>query len=773
MCSRLLLTAWACCFLGSSVAFGQGLLLEETHRRRLPRPIPTPGVESMSYKIESIDVQAQLRDQVAQVQVSQTFVNTGQQTMQVQFVFPLPYDAAIDQLTLLVNGKEYPAKLLPKDEARSKYEAIVRASKDPALLEWMGNGMFQTSVFPIPPGEKRTVTLNYNQLLRKFGGVTDFLFPLNPARYTSKPIEKLTLSININSTLPIKNVYSPSNEIIVDKQKKNRAKVSFKMENAIPTSDFRMLFDVNEKKVGASLLSYRPNKDEDGYFLMLATPQIPDSAEDKEIPKTVSVVIDKSGSMSGQKIEQAKEAAKFVVNHLNDEDIFNVISYNSSVTSFRPELETFTSETRAEALGFISDIQAGGSTNIHDSLTMAIEQLTDPHRPSYVIFLTDGLPTAGETNELKIAQAAKRANKYNARLLNFGVGYDVNSRLLDRLATENRGASEYVRPNENIETAVSRLYRRISDPALTDVKLAFKKKGHDKSKGSIVNRLYPGGEFDLFSGEQAVFVGRYKATGKVEVTLKGNVGDQKEKYSFDGEFAAHSHDQTFAFIEKLWAVRRVGEIIDELDLNGKNAELTKELVALATKHGIITPYTSFLADENSRPTLALESFEFETNTAVVGESLRELEEVSGLDGTAQRAIKQQFKNSNVASGQAPAAANEPQDAAAAFGGTVRYRDSKTDKVVSTSNVLQRGNYSLYRRGGVLCTTETADLFSNEDGLKLKLDELGDKVKVVERFTDEYFTLCRQNSASENELLAKQRDDEQLLVQLRGQAYLIK
>ncbi len=143
-----------------------------------PRPIPSPPpIPPATYKIQELDMQARIVEQVAQVQVSQSFVNTGSRQLEVQFVFPLPYDGAVDRMTLLVDGKEMPARLLKADEAKRLYEDIVRRSKDPALLEWIGTGLFKTSVFPVPPGQKRTVSLRYSQLCRKQEGLTDFLFP--------------------------------------------------------------------------------------------------------------------------------------------------------------------------------------------------------------------------------------------------------------------------------------------------------------------------------------------------------------------------------------------------------------------------------------------------------------------------------------------------------------------------------------------------------------------------------------------------------------------
>ena len=278
--------------------------------------------------------------------------------------------------------------------------------------------------------------------------------------------------------------------------------------------------------------------------------------------------------------------------------------------------------------------------------TAALSQLHDSSRPTFVIFLTDGLPTIGETNEAKIVANARSNNKVHARIFDFGVGYDVNSRLLDKLARENFGLSEYVRPNENIERSVAALYGRIGSPVMTDVKLTIDIEGLKPEDGGAVNRMYPKEVVDLFAGEQLVIVGRYKKPGDAKVTITGKVGDSEtatdQKFDFPVKFVEHSDDSSQAFVEKLWAVRRVGEIIDEIDLNGKNDELVQELVSLAMKHGILTPYTSFLADENApRQTMA-------ESSAKVGQRLDSLHwYADGREGVEQRGLKEMFRSSSV------------------------------------------------------------------------------------------------------------------------------
>jgi Ca-activated chloride channel family protein len=447
-------------------------------------------------------------------------------------------------MTLLVDGKEYQAKLLSKEEARRRYEEIVRKNRDPALLEWVGTGMFQTSVFPIPPHAKRTVTLRYSQLCRKNYGLTDFIFPLSTAKYTCEPLEKLSIRVAIDSGAPIKNVYSATHDVKIDRPDKRHAVVKYEAKDLVPGEDFRMFYDSGEGEVGASAVSYRPKADEDGYFLLLASPELK-ADDDQRVPKTVVFVVDRSGSMSGEKIEQAKSAAKFVLNNLREGDLFNIVAYDSEIETFRPELEKFNDETRAAAVGFVEGLYAGGSTDIDGALKRALGMLADSKRPTYVLFLTDGLPTAGETGESAIVKNTEEKNDVRARVFAFGVGYDVNSRLLDKLARANFGLSQYVRPNEDIEASVSSLYRKIGAPVMTDVKVSV---DTEDASGTPVNRIYPKGEFDLFAGDQVVLVGRYRKDGDAKVTLRGKIGVDEKSFDFPAKFVDKSDDDTNSFV---------------------------------------------------------------------------------------------------------------------------------------------------------------------------------------------------------------------------------
>lgn len=738
--SLVSLAAFASLAISPLATFAQGLLIDARADAafRMPRPSIWPGPRPIplpqppqSYKIKELGVNVNLQDQVAKVQVSQSFVNTGSRQMEVSFVFPLPYEGAIDRLTFMVDGKEYEAKLLSATEARGIYESYVRQNQDPALLEWIGTGMFKTSVFPVPPGAERTVTMRYSQVCKKTAGLTELFFPFSTAKYTSHPVEKVSVNVSIQSQAPIKNIYSPTHSIETNRPGNMQATAKYTSSNEIPSSDFRLLYDVGDGPVAASVLSYRPESSEDGYFMLLVSPEIKKAAT--ELPKkNVVFVVDRSGSMSGKKIDQAKAALKFVLNNLREGDLFNVVAYDSAVESFKPELQRFDDETRKQALGFVEGIYAGGSTNIDGALKAALGQLKDDKRPSYVVFLTDGMPTAGETKETQIVLNAKERNTVRTRLFSMGVGYDVNSRLLDKLARSGFGQSEYVRPNEDIEVQVAKLYNRIGAPAMTDLGIKVDVEGLTAEQGTAVNRVYPRDAYDLFAGDQLVIVGRYKKPGAAKIVVSGKEEGGVKSFDFPAQLTEKSSDETYAFVEKLWAMRRVGEIIDEIDLHGNNKELTDELVALSTKHGILTPYTSFLADDGANIRNLAD------NRRQALHALDALKEEQGVKGVAQRDAKAKM----LRAAQAPAA------------GAARFRNAGDDSEVTIRTVQNVGSKTFFQRGG-----RWVDSTLTEEQEK--------NVKKVERFSKEYFDLIVKHGKDAAKYLAIEGE---VTVVLGGHAY---
>ena len=739
--------------------FSQGFLTEVgSAPERLPlSPRPEPRLPAT--RLESLSVDAEIKNSVAQVVVSQTFNNTGSSTIEASFVFPIPYDGAIDSLTFLVEGKEFAGELLDAAEARKRYEAIVRQNRDPALLEWVGTGLYQTSVFPIPPGQSRTVELRYTQLLRQQDGLTEFFFPTKCARQNIAP-SKTTFATRIVGETEIKNVYSPTFDVQIERVATNVVKTTCTLENQAPTRDFRLFFDQNADELSAKIQSYRPNPKEDGYFLLLASPKI--VSEVKERPtKTIVFALDVSGSMSGSKIEQARESLKFVLERLNDGDKFNVVLFGTDVRSFSENLRTVDAASRTEALAFVDSVRSRGSTNIEGALNTAFKQLAqdDSANPKYLFFFSDGEPTTGETNEMKLAQLAREQND-GARFFSFGLGYDVNSRLLDRFVRDGRGQGEYVKPAENVEERVAALYNRVGAPVFTDVEFKFKSKENESAQ-YFTNLVYPEGKIDVYAGDQLILVGRYTASGPVEIQASGQVDGKEVSFVFDGAFANESADSTYAFVERLWATRRVGEIVDRLDLEGSNAELMNELLELSKKHGIMTPYTAFLADDS----VALDAT-VENARRAAGNFKRLASQTSNMSGFAQRSMKQSFRGAanlaaeaavadEMAMAAAPPARYAASGAALQRNASPRRRDSARALVASAPSFGADSLAAPFEDSEAVETTSSnpretvrtiaGKTFYFKDGRWVdaaldKESQTGREPLVVEQFSDAYFEL---------------------------------
>lgn len=628
------------------------LLVSSTGQAQIPlihNPMPRPPGEP-EFRVKNVEVHAEVRDQVATVQMAQTFQNVSQRVLETQFLFPLPPDAAINGLTLIVDGKELKGELKTKEEARRAYEEIVRQRKDPALLEFMDRGLFRTSVFPIPPGETRRVEIQYVQLLNSVNGLVDLTLPAGPASTHNVKVDELKIDVRIESTIALGNVYSATHDLAFTRNDEKTARGHLELKDVTKAQDVRILFGTKEQDVGISVVSFKPEDEEQGYFLLLASPGS-NNNQKPIIGRTLLFVVDRSGSMAGEKMDQTKSALKYMLNSIGEQDTFNIVAFGSEVKTFRPELEAGTADAKKAALDYVADMFPGGGTNINGALTEALAQLKDESRPTYVLFMTDGLPTVGEVSEPAITKNAEKAARRNVRMFNFGVGHDVNSRLLDRLAKNHRGRTTYVKPNENIEQPVTTMFQQISMPAMTDIRMTFESNG--KASGSLVNRQIPETLSDLFFGEQLIITGRYRDAGDVRVTLEGTVNDQARRLIQEAKFGNAEETRRNAFVAQLWATRRIGQIIDELDLNGQNKELVDELVALSLKYGIMTPYTSFLADETRSLQDGRLTMDEATNRLSSG-----LEMASGAGGFAQREFKQTLKNAERASSTPQRASDE-------------------------------------------------------------------------------------------------------------------
>jgi Ca-activated chloride channel family protein len=539
-------------------------------------------------------VEATVDGQKARVRVEQEFMNLAPMPLEAEYVFPLPAGAMVSAVTLMVDGKGMEGRLLRAEEARRVYDDIVRRQKDPALVEYVGRDFFRASIFPIPPRGTRQLVLEYDHLLPKDGETVELLYPLNTEKFSAKPLHDVSVTVNLSSPTGIGAIYSPSHDVVVTRRDAKRATATFSARDVRPETDFLLYWGDNASDVGATLLTHWPRGEDRGYFLLLAAPTLPDGAREAARPKEMALVVDTSGSMNGPKLEQTKAALRQVIGGLADGDRFNVISYGNGVVPLWDASEPATASKRKEAVEFVDSLRPIGGTNIHDALKAALTQPAVPGMSRVVLFMTDGRPTMGETtNPDEILRAAARLNPGGkVRIFVFGVGVDVNPVFLDKLALDNHGVPTYVRPNEDVERKVAALYDKIRFPVLTDVRVDF--------GGISPTEVLPGVMPDLFRGGQVVLAGRYKRGGKTDVVVSGKDGEQGREFHYVLTAGAEGQGLRDDFPARVWAVRRIGDLVDQIRLLGRREkELVDEIVRLSTRFGIMTEYTSFLADENA------------------------------------------------------------------------------------------------------------------------------------------------------------------------------
>jgi Ca-activated chloride channel family protein len=465
----------------------------------------------------------------------------------------------------------------------------VSSLRDPALLEYAGQGAVQATIFPIPPDGERRVELEYTQALSADHGLLRYTYPLNTEKFSLWPLENVAVSVDVRSTESIRAVYSPSHTVDIQRDSPHVVQASYEANDVTPDTDFTLFYSIGESEA-FHLLSFRDPSDPgdpDGFYLILLAPR-PDVSPET-LPKDVLLVLDRSGSMEGEKFQQAQEALRYILNHLNAEDRFNIISFSTGLESYATGLRS--AEEAAEALPWVDRLSAQGATDINRALLEAAS-MVDRERTTYLIFLTDGLPTEGVVASSDILANLAEAAPDNLRLFAFGVGYDVDTFLLDSLAQNHHGASSYVQPGERLDESLSSFYTKISTPVLTNLELDF---------GELsAYDMYPSPLPDLFSGAQIIAVGRYREGGLTEVTLTGEVNGVAQSFRFPEQNFTHrsqEDSETLSALPRLWATRKIGYLLNQVRLQGANQELIDQIVRLSIRYGIVTPYTSYLVTE--------------------------------------------------------------------------------------------------------------------------------------------------------------------------------
>ncbi|MHC5064359.1 MAG: VIT domain-containing protein [Planctomycetota bacterium] len=665
------LTILCALFLSLTHSPGQ----QATHAQAWPRHLST----------SLLTVKANIKDGVASTEVIQVIKNAGHRPLEATWLLPLPAGAIADHFTMTMGGKEVSGQILPPDKARHIYESIVRSRRDPGLLEYVGQGCLRARIFPIPAKGQVRVRVRYRQVLDPRDGLFEWSYPFRAARLQGRTPQRVVLDLQINSRTPIKNLYSPNPTLDLAKKGDHQARVSMELDqSSYPTQDTRVYYSVSAEKVGLDLLTYRKGN-APGYYLMMLAPQ-EEWPQTEHASKTVQFVIDTSGSMQGEKIQQAKAALRFFVQSLNPADKFNIIPFSTEARPFFVVPQEVNETNLAKALRLIESIAARGGTNIEDALSKALaggypSSTEDKGEVRIMVFLTDGQPTVGLTDPEDLLTGITNRNTNGTRIFVFGVGSQVNTKLLDKIAEQSGGDRDYVREDEDIEIKTSALLTKLSHPVLTNLRLSV--------DGLEISETMPNKLPDLFKGSRLLTVGRYRGHGMRAIRLRALVDGKEREFVFEGRFSERSRGH--GFVPTLWAQRKIGQLLDAIRLNGPIAELVSEVQRLGREHGIVTPYTSHLILEEGLQVSQARGINR------VGERQRSFDQVFGNNPDDLARISRELYQVGALPGDAPASlqgsVGRAQSESELANRKLAGLGSKTSGKDAVADSLQLGEYS--------------------------------------------------------------------------------
>jgi Ca-activated chloride channel family protein len=549
------------------------------------RPAPMPARDCGAAIARSrSDVRVELADHVLHYEVEERFVNRGGRVGEADYIFPLPGDAAFQDLKLSINGQLVSGEMMNAGEARRIYEGIVRAQRDPALVEWMGHGLVRARIFPLNPGEEKRVVIRFQSVAPREGDALriDYFRGTAPSGSASTVRDDGASSfvVTYRPNAELGNPYSPTHRLDVA-DRDGRREVTVRGD----ARDVTLLVPVRKSCAASiAMLPYAPGN-EDGFALITVSP--PASRRDETTPRDVTLVLDVSGSMSGRKIEQARAAGRQLLGTLRPSDRFRLIDFSSDVRTFRDEFVPASSENVRQAMRYFDALEANGGTNIEGALREALRPTTPSGRLPLVLFVTDGEPTVGERTPQGLASIAASL-RHDARVFSFGLGADVNVTLLEQLALDGRGTSQFVRPDESVERMVGVVAERLVDPVLTDVRV--------RTEGGVrLSRMLPSQTTDVFAERDLVLFARYSGHGSSRIVVEGRRRGQPVRWESTVDFPDRERENPF--VARLWATQRVGFLSAEKRKSGGNAEIDDEIRSLGERYGIPTEFTSYLVME--------------------------------------------------------------------------------------------------------------------------------------------------------------------------------
>jgi Ca-activated chloride channel family protein len=591
--------------------------------------------------LKHTDVTADVAGYVARVTVRQEFGNPSNTPIEAVYTFPLPADAAVDDMTMVIGKRVVRGQIMRREEAREVYEAAKAAGKAAALLDQERPNIFTQSVANIMPGDKITITISYVHLLKYEEGRYEFVFPMvvgprytpgggytTPGRrgepspqkqITTDPgktsvvtdADKITppitpprtraghdisLTVNLDAGLPIQQVGSALHNVIIQRPGPTRAVIRLRSEKEIPNKDFILRYTAAGSELQEGILTYAPGSaiqnpqskiqnSGGGYFTLIIQPPLaPPQA--MIAPKEMVFVIDQTGSQSGLPIAKAKETMRYCIRHMNPGDTFQLIGFNTGVYPCFPGPVPATPENVRKAFAFLAPLEGGGGTDILKSVDYALQIPDDPARLRIVCYMTDGYVG----NDMQIIDYIGKS-RGRARMFPFGIGQSVNRFLIDGMAREGRGAPDYVTLSAPGEEIAAKFYRRIASPLLLDPQIDW--------GGLPVEDVYPKHIPDVFSAGPIIVKGRYTQAGEGDITLHGILRGQPWSRTIHVVFPAVKPDGSA--LATLWAREKIEDMQNQdwigAQTGNPKEEIKEQIVNTALEYRLMSQYTSFVAVE--------------------------------------------------------------------------------------------------------------------------------------------------------------------------------
>jgi Ca-activated chloride channel family protein len=543
-------------------------------------------------------VDISIHERVAITEITQTFHNDYPHRVEATYIFPLPEGADLTNFEMSFNGKMVQGEILEADKARHIYESIVRQMKDPGLIEFIGTRLLQMRIFPIEPDSDTTIELRYQQVTKPISGMNGYHYPLRTSKTSGQAYGTVRFEAELETSEPLKNIWSPTHSVEIVRNGENKAHVAYEASGGSLEEDFMLLYSTDDSDLGMSVIAHKPSERRDGHFLLLLTPKQL-WPEEEYTPQDVVFVIDTSGSMAGEKLQQAKQALRYTVDALDARDRFSVVRFSTGFDVLFDDVVEANDDNKGRAAEFIEKFSAAGGTNISDTLVhvagmqSATKGEGEGGRPFVVVFITDGEGNRTPDEVLSDLEGVA-GDDSPMRIFPFGVGNDVNTLFLDRLAKEYHGRPVYVQPGENLELVLGDFFATISQPVLTNLRIEMPDIG--------ITERFPPTLGDLYHGQQLTIAGKFSDEKSGPLTLRGLRNGEMVEYTWDGiEF---ENTEEADYVASIWAGRKIAFLIDEIREHGENKEMIDEVISLSQEYGIQTPYTSWLVNPEQTIELA-------------------------------------------------------------------------------------------------------------------------------------------------------------------------